>query len=60
MTVNAAPAESSIPCPKGSDQPTTPDALLAHLDALGITYTHHNHKADYTVAESEADDAAIT
>lgn len=53
-------AESLAPCPQGGDLPTTPDALLARLDALGIAYTLHRHEAVYTVAESEAVDAAIS
>lgn len=56
---NAQPAESTAPCPKGSDLPTTPQAVLARLDDLGISYTLHHHEAVYTVAESEAVDADI-
>lgn len=49
----------AVPCPRGSDLPTTPDAVLARLDELGIAYSLHHHKAVYTVAESEAVDADI-
>lgn len=33
--------------------PTSPEALLAKLDNLGITYELHHHEAVFTVAESE-------
>lgn len=59
MTHSAAMTESTQSCARGSDLPTTPDALLARLDELGIAYTLHHHKAVYTVAESEAVDADI-
>lgn len=32
--------------------PTPPDALLAHLDALGIPFTLYHHTAVFTVEES--------
>jgi Ala-tRNA(Pro) deacylase len=59
MTQSAPKNESPVPCAKGSDLPTTPDELLARLDALDIAYTLHHHPAVYTVAESEAVDADI-
>lgn len=59
MTQSVPKTESPAPCAKGGDLPTTPNELLARLDALGITYTLHHHPAVYTVAESEAVDADI-
>ena len=34
--------------------PTTADALLARLDALGVAYTEHRHPPLYTVEDSKA------
>jgi len=34
--------------------PTTPDALLARLDALGIAYARHDHPPLFTVEDSKA------
>ncbi len=39
--------------------PTSPEALMAHVRALGIEFSLHHHAAVFTVAESEAVDAAI-
>lgn len=39
--------------------PTPPEDLLDHLNALGIAYSLHHHKAVFTVAESEDVDAQI-
>ncbi|PZO87190.1 MAG: prolyl-tRNA synthetase associated domain-containing protein [Micavibrio aeruginosavorus] len=38
---------------ESGDLPTSPEELMAHLDALGITYELHHHKAVFTVAEAE-------
>ncbi len=42
-----------------SELPTTPEALMAHLDDLGVSYDLHHHDAVFTVAESEKLDAEI-
>ena len=39
--------------------PTPPQALMEYLGTLGITFDLHHHRAVFTVAESEAVDAAI-
>ncbi len=39
--------------------PTTPEALMAKLEELGIAYTLHHHQAVFTVAESDKVDAQI-
>lgn len=39
--------------------PTSPDDLMARLEALDIPYTLHHHKAVFTVAESDEVDAQI-
>lgn len=57
MTQPAMKTDS--PCPKGSDLPTSAEALLAQLEAMGITYDLHHHEAVFTVAESEKLDASI-
>lgn len=44
---------------QGSDLPTTPETLMAQLQALGIDFDLYHHKAVYTVEESEAVDADI-
>lgn len=44
---------------EGDDLPTSPRALLACLDTLGISYQLHQHEAVFTVAESEAVDREI-
>ena len=33
--------------------PTTPETLMAQLDAAGIAYTHHSHKPFRTVEDSK-------
>jgi Ala-tRNA(Pro) deacylase len=47
------------PDPDGYDLPTSPDKLLARLDALGIAYELHDHDPVFTVAESSALDREI-
>jgi Ala-tRNA(Pro) deacylase len=42
-----------------ADMPTSPDALMAQLDEMGIEYTLYYHEAVYTVAESDKVDAGI-
>ncbi len=42
-----------------NDLPTSPQALLALFDNLGITYDLSHHRAVYTVEESEDVDKAI-
>lgn len=39
--------------------PTSPEALMAKLEELGIAYTLHHHQAVFTVAESDKVDAQI-
>lgn len=39
--------------------PTSPEQLLAVLDGLGIEYSFHQHRAVFTVAESDEVDAQI-
>lgn len=39
--------------------PTSPEALMAQLEALNITYKLYHHEAVFTVAESEKVDAQI-
>jgi len=51
--------ENYEPCPKGTDLPTTPDALLAAFKALNIDVELHHHEAVFTVAESDKVDAEI-
>ncbi len=47
------PTSSDPPAdPTGADLPTTPEALLARLAALGIAVTTHQHPAVFTVEES--------
>ena len=53
---HAAPA----PTPETeSPLPTAPETLLARLDALGVAYTLHRHKAVFTVAEAKEVEADI-
>ena len=41
------------------DLPTSPETLLAYLNALSIDFTLYHHKAVFTVAESNAIDEEI-
>jgi len=50
--------ESAVPAQETS-MPTSPEALLAHLSALGIAYDLYHHEAVFTVAQSTALDAKI-
>jgi len=40
--------------PAATSLPMTPDALCAHLAALGLRFERRDHEAVFTVAESEA------
>src|SRR3546814_11226214 len=40
--------------PALADLPTSPEALLARLDALGIAYMRHDHPPLFTVEDSKA------
>ena len=42
-----------------SKMPTSPEALLKHLDNLDIDYELHHHEAVFTVAEAEKVDGQI-
>lgn len=44
---------------KGDDLPTSPQKLLTQFDDWGISYILHNHKAVFTVEESQEVDAQI-
>lgn len=58
--MSATPCLKSLPqIIDGHDLPTTPAALLARLDALGVTYTLYEHKPVFTVTEAETIDASI-
>lgn len=52
-------AVQTAPEHQGHDLPTSPGALMARLDELGIAYTLYHHEAVYTVEESEKVDAGI-
>ncbi len=52
MTQNANLAESQ-------EMPTSPDALMDYLRALGVEFTLHHHVPVFTVAESQSVDADI-
>lgn len=43
---------AAAPAPVPAPLPTSPEALLAYLDGLGIGYRLYHHEAVFTVAES--------
>lgn len=52
---NAAPAATANGSAADAAQlPTSPQQLLARLDALGIAYRNHSHAAVFTVEEAKA------
>ena len=55
MTQSAA-----MPAAEPPQLPTSPQQLLARLDALGIAYENHQHAAVFTVEEAKALRGALT
>ena len=47
-------AQSAAPAAETPQLPTSPQQLLARLDALGIAYQNHQHAAVFTVEEAKA------
>lgn len=47
-------ASGAAPATQSPQLPTSPEQLLARLDALGIAYQNHEHAAVFTVEEAKA------
>jgi Ala-tRNA(Pro) deacylase len=58
MTQSAQSA--AAPATETPQLPTSPQQLLARLDALGIAYQNHQHAAVFTVEEAKALRGALT